>query len=120
MDSSVELGRRAAKRAESRLLIDGHLIPPASGAEFDNHSPATGLLLGTVAAAGAEDMDRAIGAARRAFDHSDWPTNRARAQGADAPFGGYKNSGVGRQCGLEGFGQYLEIKTIGCRVPRQV
>ncbi|MBO0677437.1 aldehyde dehydrogenase family protein [Mycolicibacterium sp. S2-37] len=38
--------------------------------------------------------------------------------GADAPFGGYKSSGVGRQCGLEGFGQYLETKTIGCRIPR--
>ena len=39
--------------------------------------------------------------------------------GADAPFGGFKNSGVGRQCGLEGFQQYLETKTIGCRMPRQ-
>ncbi|NED68179.1 aldehyde dehydrogenase family protein, partial [Streptomyces sp. SID10244] len=38
--------------------------------------------------------------------------------GADAPFGGYKNSGVGRQCGLEGFAQYLETKTIGYRLPR--
>jgi aldehyde dehydrogenase (NAD+) len=38
--------------------------------------------------------------------------------GADAPFGGYKNSGIGRQCGLEGFQQYLETKTIGCRMPR--
>ena len=39
--------------------------------------------------------------------------------GADAPFGGYKNSGVGRQCGIEGFQQYLETKTIGWRMPRQ-
>jgi aldehyde dehydrogenase (NAD+) len=39
--------------------------------------------------------------------------------GADAPFGGYKNSGIGRQCGIEGFEQYLETKTIGCRVPRR-
>ena len=39
--------------------------------------------------------------------------------GADAPFGGYKNSGVGRQCGVEGFQQYLETKTIGCRMPRK-
>jgi Aldehyde dehydrogenase family len=39
--------------------------------------------------------------------------------GADAPFGGYKNSGVGRQCGIEGFQQYLETKTIGHRIPRQ-
>jgi aldehyde dehydrogenase (NAD+) len=39
--------------------------------------------------------------------------------GADAPFGGYKHSGVGRQCGIEGFEQYLETKTIGCRIPRR-
>ena len=77
MDSSVELGRRVSGRAESRLLIDGDLVAALSGNEFDNHSPATGQLLGTVAAAGAEDMDRAIAAARRAFDDSDWSTNRA-------------------------------------------
>lgn len=35
------------------------------------------------------------------------------AYGADAPFGGYKASGVGRQNGTAGFDQYTEIKTIG-------
>ena len=33
--------------------------------------------------------------------------------GADAPFGGYKSSGVGRQNGLEGFEQHLQTKSIG-------
>ncbi len=37
--------------------------------------------------------------------------------GADTPFGGYNSSGIGRQCGVEGFQQYLETKTIACRVP---
>ena len=32
--------------------------------------------------------------------------------GADVPFGGYKDSGVGRQNGIAGFDQYLEIKSI--------
>jgi aldehyde dehydrogenase (NAD+) len=73
---SVELGRRAAKRAEPRLLIDGELVGAESGAEFDNVSPATGQVLGPTAAAGAADMHRAIAAARRAFDESDWSTNR--------------------------------------------
>lgn len=75
--TSVEIGRRAASRAEKRMLIDGQLVAAASGAEFDNVSPATGLVLGATAAAGAEDMDAAIGAARRAFDESEWSTNRA-------------------------------------------
>ncbi len=76
-ETSVELGTRAAERAEPRLLINGELVVAASGAEFDNISPATGLLLGSTAAAGREDMDRAIAAARRAFDETDWPTNMA-------------------------------------------
>jgi len=32
--------------------------------------------------------------------------------GADAPFGGFKASGIGRQNGIEGFEQYLETKTL--------
>ena len=35
------------------------------------------------------------------------------AYGADAPFGGYKASGIGRQNGIAGFDQYTEIKTVG-------
>jgi aldehyde dehydrogenase (NAD+) len=77
---SVELGRRVAKRAESRMLIDGELVAAVSGAEFTNVSPATGLTLGSVAAAGAEDMQRAVAAARRAFDGTEWSTNRELRQ----------------------------------------
>jgi aldehyde dehydrogenase (NAD+) len=32
--------------------------------------------------------------------------------GADMPYGGYKNSGVGRQNGIEGFEQYVETKIV--------
>jgi hypothetical protein len=51
-ETSVELGRRAAERAESRMLIDGELVPAAGGEEFHNLSPATGLVLGRTSAAG--------------------------------------------------------------------
>jgi len=76
-ETSVEVGSRAAERAETRMLINGELVHAASGEQFDNLSPATGLRLGRAAAAGAQDMDRAVAAARRAFDDSDWSTNRA-------------------------------------------
>jgi len=33
--------------------------------------------------------------------------------GPDAPFGGYKQSGLGRERGLEGFEEYLQTKTLG-------
>jgi aldehyde dehydrogenase (NAD+) len=33
--------------------------------------------------------------------------------GPDSPFGGYKQSGVGREMGDEGFAEYVETKTIG-------
>jgi aldehyde dehydrogenase (NAD+) len=75
-ETSVDLGMRAATRAESRMLIDGDLVAATAGAEFDNVSPATCLVLGRTAAAQTQDMDRAITAARRAFDESDWSTNR--------------------------------------------
>jgi acyl-CoA reductase-like NAD-dependent aldehyde dehydrogenase len=32
--------------------------------------------------------------------------------GAEVPFGGYKASGVGRQHGVAGFEQYLEVKSV--------
>nr|ABP46809.1 aldehyde dehydrogenase [Mycolicibacterium gilvum PYR-GCK] len=75
-ETSLEWGRRAAQRAENRMLIDGELVGAASGEMFDNLSPATGAVLGATAAAGADDMDRAIAAARRAFDTTDWSTDK--------------------------------------------
>ena len=33
--------------------------------------------------------------------------------GADAPFGGYKQSGIGREMGVLGFEEYTEVKTLG-------
>ncbi len=65
---------------EHRLLIDGQLVEAASGRRFDNIDPATERVLGSTADAGHEDMDRAIAAARRAFDETDWATNRSRRQ----------------------------------------
>ena len=65
---------------ESRLLIDGKLVDAATGKTFDNVNPATEEVLGQVADASPEDMERAIAAARRAFDETDWSTDRAFRQ----------------------------------------
>ncbi len=60
---------------EARMLIDGELVAAESGATYANVNPATEEVIGQVADGGAPDMDRAIAAARRAFDESDWSTN---------------------------------------------
>jgi acyl-CoA reductase-like NAD-dependent aldehyde dehydrogenase len=64
------------------MLIDGKLVDTDSGSTFDNVNPATEEVLGTVADASAAEMQRAIDAARRAFDNTDWSTNRASASSA--------------------------------------
>jgi len=63
-------------RFEPRMLIDGELVEARSGMTFQNPNPATEEVLGEVADASAADMRRAIDAARRAFDDTDWSTNR--------------------------------------------
>jgi len=62
---------------ETRMYIDGELIAADSGKTFDNVNPATEEVLGQVADASPAEMQRAITAARRAFDETDWSTNRA-------------------------------------------
>ncbi len=63
---------------ESRLLIDGKLVNATGGRSYPNVNPATEQVIGAVADATREDMDRAIAAARRAFDTTDWSTNLAQ------------------------------------------
>jgi aldehyde dehydrogenase (NAD+) len=55
-----------------RLLIDGELVDAVSGRTFETRNPATGELLAEVAEGGAEDIDLAVQAARRAFDEGPW------------------------------------------------
>jgi len=59
---------------ESRLFIDGKLVA-GSGGTFPNANPATEEVLGVAADADAADMGSAIGAARKAFDETDWSTD---------------------------------------------
>jgi alpha-ketoglutaric semialdehyde dehydrogenase len=51
-------------------FIGGEWVDAASGETFETRSPATGDVLGTFPASGAEDVDRAVQAAKRAYE--DW------------------------------------------------
>jgi aldehyde dehydrogenase (NAD+) len=67
--------------SDPRLLIDGKLVPAASGGVFDNINPYTEQVLGQAPDAGPADADAAIAAARRAADDGAWgssPELRAR------------------------------------------
>ena len=61
---------------EYGLFVDGEFAPAASGETFETHDPSTGEVVAKVALAGTEDVGRALGAARRAFDEGPWPTMR--------------------------------------------
>ena len=65
----------AAER-NSDLFIDGQLVAGGAG-RFPTINPATEEVLGTAANADSADMDRAIAAARRAFDSTGWSTDTA-------------------------------------------
>ena len=75
-ETTMATTETTAQTGELRMLIDGQLVEARSGKTFDNINPATEEVLGVVADAGHEDMDAAIAAARRAFDGTDWSTNK--------------------------------------------
>jgi aldehyde dehydrogenase (NAD+) len=56
-------------------------------------------------------LERATGIARRVRT-GQMSINGGNTYGPDMPFGGYKDSGVGRQNGVPGFEQYLEMKAV--------
>jgi acyl-CoA reductase-like NAD-dependent aldehyde dehydrogenase len=61
-----------------QMLINGKLTDAASGETFESIDPSTGRPFAKVSSAGAEDVQRAVEAARRAFDEGPWPTMKGR------------------------------------------
>ena len=65
-----------------KLLIDGQWVEAASGRTFETLNPATEEVLAEVAHGQAEDIERAVRAARRAFaDDSPWRRMNASDRG---------------------------------------
>ncbi|VAI72911.1 unnamed protein product [Triticum turgidum subsp. durum] len=58
---------------ETQLLINGKFVDAASGKTFPTVDPRTGEVIARVAEGDAEDVDRAVVAARKAFDEGPWP-----------------------------------------------
>jgi acyl-CoA reductase-like NAD-dependent aldehyde dehydrogenase len=82
-DQLSEAARSFASEPK-QLLIGGEKVDAADGATFETIDPATANVITTVAQAGPADVDRAVAAARAAFEEgSDWrkmtPGDRGRA-----------------------------------------
>ena len=115
----------------NRLLIDGELVTASAGRTFPSIDPATEAIVGesadaTVADAVrvannskyglsggvlAEDEERAVAVAKR------MRTGTVSVYGGmwhapDAPFGGYKQSGIGRENGTAGLEEFLQTKLL--------
>jgi phenylacetaldehyde dehydrogenase len=56
-----------------KLLINGKLVDAVSGKSFPVYDPSTGQVMAHVAEADAADVDKAVKAARKAFDEGPWP-----------------------------------------------
>ncbi|MBB4661963.1 aldehyde dehydrogenase family protein [Conexibacter arvalis] len=84
MAVAVPMGEatRRFTSAPRKLLIDGEWRESASGKTFDTYDPATGTVLASVAEGDAQDVDLAVGAARRALEDGPWarltPSERGR------------------------------------------
>jgi phenylacetaldehyde dehydrogenase len=83
--SSVSLDDKVSNFVSKnrKMLINGKWVDAASGKTFPTYNPATGEILARVAEGDSEDIDRAVKAARAAFEAGAWrkmsPSERGRA-----------------------------------------
>ncbi len=71
--TATQSGSHADAITNTKLLIGGQSADAAEGETFTVLNPATNNVVANVAKASTEDADRAVAAARRAFDHGPWP-----------------------------------------------
>jgi aldehyde dehydrogenase (NAD+) len=79
-DHARDSGVAAYLAKPLQLLIDGRHLPSMSGRTFTSLNPATERPIATIAEGDAQDVDRAVAAARRAFEGA-WRTMRAAERG---------------------------------------
>ncbi len=77
MVASITAHRDELGLSGGLMLIDGQWVAAAGGEVWKHRHPATGEDVASFPVAGAGDVDRAVRAARRAFDEGPWPRARA-------------------------------------------
>jgi acyl-CoA reductase-like NAD-dependent aldehyde dehydrogenase len=102
------------------IYIGGKWITPKSASKIEIHSPATGEPVGSVI---ANDSEYGLGGSVWSPDHDHAVAVATRIQSGTvginhylpditAPYGGIKNSGLGRELGPEGLQDFQNIKSI--------
>lgn len=81
--------------------------------EEEAASIANDTIYGLAAAVWTNDIKRALRLARRVKSGTVW-INTYQVLSPTAPFGGYKQSGLGRELGMQALEAYLETKTVIC------
>src|ERR1039457_2176388 len=66
---------------QTKLLINNQFVPSQTGATFPTLNPATGVEIAQVAEADAADVDKAVKAARHAFERGPWHKTSATQRG---------------------------------------
>jgi aldehyde dehydrogenase (NAD+) len=130
-DGRIVLGGKPTDRFERGYFVEPTLItdvdPKAAVAQEEIFGPALVVLpydddedalriadstiFGLSSAVFSADLDRAMAMARR-FRSGTVSVNGAPWFDVESPFGGYKQSGLGREWGTEGLEDFLEVKTI--------
>ncbi|WP_376768842.1 aldehyde dehydrogenase family protein [Amycolatopsis acididurans] len=76
------MNERTRPVEHTRLHIGGQWLDAADGAELPSVDPATGEVFASVACGGAADVDRAVAAARAAFENGPWPRMKPNERAA--------------------------------------
>jgi len=80
--STITPANKAFLGRPHKLLIDGEWVAAASGKTFEVRDPSSDAVIARCAEGDAADVDRAVAAARRAFDEGEWsrlrPVDRER------------------------------------------
>ncbi|WP_299356857.1 aldehyde dehydrogenase [uncultured Shimia sp.] len=97
-----------------KMLIDGDWVGASDGKTFDSINPATGEVWSRVPEATAEDVDRAVEAAFRAFDSGPWagmtPTERGRCLRKLADLLAEKSEDLGRTESIDSGKMFKETR----------
>jgi Aldehyde dehydrogenase family len=88
MATAISVMQPNVKIGPTKLLINGKWVDSVSRKTFPTINPSTGEVITQVAEADAPDVDKAVAAARAAFDKGPWRKMSASARGFNEQTGG--------------------------------